>query len=62
MISFVFDRFVVSVILSDQSCDDVLDTIDNRLRDFDNEMHAEQYEINLVNFNLYSILVMMISF
>jgi hypothetical protein len=56
MISFVFDRFVVSVILSDQSCDDVLDTIDNRLRDFGNEMHAEQYEINL-----YSIWVMMIS-
>jgi len=53
-VSFVFDRFVISVILSGQSCDDIFDTIDNRLRDLSNEMCAgkfdiEQYEINRVN-------------
>ncbi len=54
IVSFVFDRSVVSVILSGQSRDDVLDTIHNRLRDLGDEMRAgkidiEQYEINRVN-------------
>ncbi|CAF0895230.1 unnamed protein product [Rotaria sordida] len=44
-------EFVVSVILSGQSCDDVLDKIHNRLRDLGDEMRAgkidiEEYEIN----------------
>jgi hypothetical protein len=60
IISFVFNRFIVSVILSGQSRDDVLDTIHNQLEDLSDEMRIgkidiEQYEINLVNFNLYSI-------
>jgi len=60
IISFVFNRFIVSVILSGQSRDDLLDTIHNQLEDLSDEMRIgkidiEQYEINLVNFNLYSI-------
>jgi endonuclease III len=46
-------RYVVSVILSGQSRDDVLDTIHNRLRDLGDEMRTgkidlETYEINRV--------------
>ncbi|CAF4797574.1 unnamed protein product [Rotaria sp. Silwood2] len=48
-------EFVVSVILSGQSRDDVLDKIHNRLRDLGDEMRTgkidiEQYEINRVNY------------
>jgi hypothetical protein len=51
---FELNRYVVSVILSGHSRDDVLDKIHNRLRELGDEMRAgkidiEQYEINRVN-------------
>jgi len=54
LLYFFLNRFVVSVILSGQSRDDVLDIIHNRLRDLGDEMRTgkidiEQYEINRVN-------------
>ncbi len=54
IISFIFNRDVVTIILSGQSRDDVLDIIHNRLRELGDAMRAgkidiEQYEINRVN-------------
>ncbi len=57
---FLFNRFVVSIILSGHSRDEVLDTIHNRLRELGDEMRTgkidiEQYEINRVIYFLFLV-------